>query len=209
MSCSHWNSDLKNPSWYEPDSPRPFKDLPPARHSKLKCIYILPWDNCTSFILGFCVKTSKKKLGLKTKMPCFAAAWLSETQHWPSHKYSQLNAVSASWDEIIAQDDTNMIYKGIYVTRENVQDSWIKLTNGIFLHAWTLPYFTWASTWADEHLMRHRNTQSWVFRMFLSLLPIGQFECELQVVFKNLILDPQRVQGRCFISFNKVNFWLI
>lgn len=187
VSCSHWNSDPKNHSWYEPDSPRPFKDLPPARnerHRKLKCIYFLPGNSCTSFILGFCVKTSKKKLGLKTKMPYFAAAWLSETQHWPFHKYSQLNAASASWDEIVVQDDTDVIYKGICVTRENLQDSWIKLTNGIFLHAWTLPYFTWASAWADEHLMRHRNTQSWVFRMFLSLLPIGQFEWELQVVSK-------------------------
>lgn len=129
-------------------------------------VQVLSWD--------FVWRPARRNLRLRPKCPALLLP-ICETQHWPSHKFSQLNAVSVSRDKTGVQDNNNMIYKGICVTQENFQDSWIKLTNGIFLHTWTSPYFTWASTWADKHLVRHRNTPSWVFRMlfqFVTYRPI-------------------------------------
>lgn len=184
MSCSHWNCDPKSSIWYESNSPKLFKDLPTGtKWINETAFHFFLWTIVPVLTWDFVWRPARINLGLREKCPTLLLP-VCETQHWPSHKFSQLNAVSASQDKIGVQDDTNMIYTGICVAKENLQDSWIKLTNGIFLHAWTLPYFTWASTWADKHLARHRNTPSWVFRMFFSLLPTGQFECELQVVLK-------------------------
>jgi len=76
------------------------------------------------------VKTSTEKLhssafhyGMKIKMTYFTAALSFEPSVDHSHKFCQLKAVSATWDKIGFQDVTNMIYKGICITRENFKDT--------------------------------------------------------------------------------------
>lgn len=59
-----------------------------------------------------CEDLQAKDLGLRQKCLTLLLP-ICETQHWPSHKFSQLYAAFASQDKIGVQDDTNMIYKEI------------------------------------------------------------------------------------------------